>query len=482
MSSRCDKIERSISYAPTARQLQNTVISLKKTTACLCEQVKQNTKDIRNGSTGQTGPTGPTGATGQAGPTGTIGPTGSTGQVGPTGAIGPTGATGQAGQAGSTGPTGSIGPTGASIPLSIGELLTGSLTISSFNYTTVDVPLGANPTVLVLDSLYGAAPKWKQTIRVDRINFVDTGTTGIDGSIIIGANSSASDNSSVAIGPTSVSTNSNSIGIGTGIISDTSSIAIGFNSEASGQIIGGSIAIGLNTEAKEDTAIAIGSSAVANVIEGISIGSSATCSSTATFSIAIGTDAGTVGSNNIAIGTLASVEGSNNIAIGTSANTAASTTNSTAIGNGASTSISNEIRLGNTTVTLISGQVAYSFPSDGRDKIEVVDIGYGLDFINRIRPVQYRQHDRDERDDKSKISNYRQGIIAQEVESVIEDMEIHFDGITHMSATTGHRDQYVVSYVSFIAPMIKAIQELSYQNDVQSEIICDLQKKLDYII
>src|SRR6185312_7062031 len=64
--------------------------------------------------------------------------------------------------------------------------------------------------------------------------------------------------------------------------------------------------------------------------------------------------------------------------------------NATAIGFGAIVNVSNKVRIGNTNVTTIEGQVAYTFPSDGRFKTEVREADVkGLDFIKRLRPVAY---------------------------------------------------------------------------------------------
>ena len=64
-------------------------------------------------------------------------------------------------------------------------------------------------------------------------------------------------------------------------------------------------------------------------------------------------------------------------------------TNATALGNGATVNASNKVRIGNAAVSVIEGQVAWSYPSDGRFKLNVTEEVKGLDFIKLLRPVVY---------------------------------------------------------------------------------------------
>ncbi|TAL61993.1 MAG: hypothetical protein EPN85_03540, partial [Bacteroidetes bacterium] len=100
------------------------------------------------------------------------------------------------------------------------------------------------------------------------------------------------------------------------------------------------------------------------------------------------------GFRNTALGqsALSSVQiGDNNTGIGYLANVDWNLTNSTAIGNGASVAVNNKVRIGNTFATIvIEGQVAYTFPSDGRFKYNINEEVKGLEFIHKLRPVNYR--------------------------------------------------------------------------------------------
>ena len=90
--------------------------------------------------------------------------------------------------------------------------------------------------------------------------------------------------------------------------------------------------------------------------------------------------------------------------------------------------------------------------SDFRFKKDIVDTDLGLSFINALRPVKFKKKD----DLDSDASRY--GIIAQEVITVLQslDKENDFKGIK-----TENPDRYGADYIQFIAPMMKAIQELS---------------------
>jgi len=161
--------------------------------------------------------------------------------------------------------------------------------------------------------------------------------------------------------------------------------------------------------------------------------------------------------------------------------------NATCIGNASQISGDNQIQLGNSsTTTYVYGTVQNR--SDLRDKADVKDTILGLDFICKLRPVDYRWDMREDYKDelpikgelsdedfkiemdlwleKNKLANLKQdgskkrnrfhhGFIAQEV----RDLGIEFGGFQDHSLKGGE-DVLSIGYDEFIAPMIKAIQEL----------------------
>jgi len=167
--------------------------------------------------------------------------------------------------------------------------------------------------------------------------------------------------------------------------------------------------------------------------------------------------------------------------------------NCSTLGFTAEVSGENQIQLGNaSTTTYVFGTVQNR--SDLRDKADVQDTVLGLDFISKLRPVDYRwdmresykselpiQGELSDEDFKvemnawlidNKLSNLKQngtkkrnrfhhGFIAQE----IRDLGIDFGGFQDHSKNGGE-DVLSIGYDEFIAPMIKAIQELKAEIEI----------------
>jgi hypothetical protein len=100
--------------------------------------------------------------------------------------------------------------------------------------------------------------------------------------------------------------------------------------------------------------------------------------------------------------------------------------------------------------------------SDSRLKTNVQDSLLGLDFINSLRPVSYKFIEGSKTEDGSSIPGERThwGLIAQEVQSVIEEAGVDFGGWVLLDKTDEDSEQ-ALRYEEFIAPLIKAVQELS---------------------
>ncbi len=188
----------------------------------------------------------------------------------------------------------------------------------------------------------------------------------------------------------------------------------------------------------------------------------------------------TEGSNNTATGNLAlsnNILGSNNTAIGGNANTTSGNLSfATAIGAGAMVNADNKVRIGNSSITVIEGQVAYSWPSDGRFKENIQEDVKGLDFILKLKPVSYNfnrlkyaQHIReqitpDRENNLVNQSNHRSvGFIAQDVEKIIQ--QTGFTSFEGVHAPTNATDNYSLGYAEFVVPLVKAVQELSEKNE-----------------
>jgi len=216
----------------------------------------------------------------------------------------------------------------------------------------------------------------------------------------------------------------------------------------------------------------------------------------------------TGGSHNVAIGnwTLNSnTSGSYNTAIGFGADVGnENLTNATAIGYGAKATASNQVTIGNSSVTMIRGFVPWTTISDGRVKENVRENVPGLDFINKLRPVTYNL-DLDAADNiiqasapqgenvngalKELVSGergmravqqdrLRTGFIAQEVEEAAKSIGYDFSGV---NVDKGEGGLYGLSYSKFIVPIVKAVQELSEQNEAKDAAIALLQEQVEVL-
>lgn len=103
--------------------------------------------------------------------------------------------------------------------------------------------------------------------------------------------------------------------------------------------------------------------------------------------------------------------------------------------------------------------------SDERLKEDIQD-SLGLDFINRISAVSYKYNSRVE---SKKPKRKRQGLLAQQIKSVVDELSEDFEGIHYDE----ENDKYGLDYTQFIAPIIKAIQELKEIVDDHTEMLGD---------
>ena len=110
----------------------------------------------------------------------------------------------------------------------------------------------------------------------------------------------------------------------------------------------------------------------------------------------------------------------------------------------------------------------------------------GLEFINALRPVKYKFKVRENKievtsDGKEVITQLpgirpHYGFIAQEVKNVLGGKD--FAGYAH----DPEADYYGLRYTEFISPMVKAIQELSKENDYLKKKLEEKDKQLENIL
>jgi hypothetical protein len=239
------------------------------------------------------------------------------------------------------------------------------------------------------------------------------------------------------------------------------------------------------------------------------------------------------GSRNVAVGrvTLINATGSDNTAIGTTALNACTSgiantalggqslmnlvtfDNCTGLGFNSQVTGSNQIQLGDaSTTTYAYGAVQNR--SDIRDKADVRDTTLGLEFVNALRPVDFKWDLREDyrpeapksvakptelkeeasdedkakyaeelaaynayvvlkdkwledvklanitHDGSKKRNRFHHGLIAQEVKAVLDAKGIDFGGFQDHKVKGGD-DVLSIGYEELIAPLVKAVQELS---------------------
>ena len=217
---------------------------------------------------------------------------------------------------------------------------------------------------------------------------------------------------------------------------------------------------------------------------------------------AVGTQAGysdTHGNHNTYLGYHAGntvYDGGSNTIIGYGADVSGSAfNNATAVGNYAVAGGSNHIRIGNSAVTSIGGAVAWTNFSDERIKKNIKQDVPGLAFINLLKPVTYnfdlnkeeqifKRKDSADWQEKFDIQKIKfTGFLAQEVEAAAKKINYDFSGVDKPS---DDKDVYGLRYSDFVVPLVKAVQELSAQNDslqnqnlIQQKINADLQHQIN---
>jgi hypothetical protein len=275
--------------------------------------------------------------------------------------------------------------------------------------------------------------------------------TGGDYNLAIGAN---------ALNTLTTSQNATAVGYnagaeaGTNLMGDTTlignsagfgrsgyrTVAVGAGAMSFGS---GKTAVNRNTAIGYHALYRIDTNAVDNVAVGAEAGDHV---STGTQNVFIGEGAGD--------GTNAIETGSNNILIGY--NSAAT-----------SSSVSNEITLGNSSITALRCAVtSITSISDQRDKTDIKNISYGLDFIDSLQPREFVWDNRaeitkeyDEEGNATEVEFYSAnkgkkdfGFIAQEVQSVDDDtLRLVYDG---------NPDKLELSYGKLVPILVQAIKDL----------------------
>lgn len=221
-----------------------------------------------------------------------------------------------------------------------------------------------------------------------------------------------------------------------------------------------------------------------NSFMGVTTGSSNTSGEENTF---IGAHAGyfnTIGNFNVFLGNFSgftNIAGDSNTFVGFEADAISDDlSNASAFGSGAIVNASNSIIIGNTAITSIGGQVGWSTFSDRRLKSDIEECKLGLEFITKLKPVNYTYKA------KGQENTIYSGLIAQDVEKILNGLNTDFSGLVKPK---NKNDFYSIRYAEFVIPLINSVQEqelkitdLEEKNQELNNRIEELEKKLDKLI
>src|SRR6266542_2282981 len=253
--------------------------------------------------------------------------------------------------------------------------------------------------------------------------------------------------------------------------------ALGYNTTGFDNTANGNQALGYNTTGYKNTAN--GSNALYE-------------NTTGNYNTAIGDGAGSLNDNNARC-TFIGVDADQDVIT--------DFFNSTALGNTSRITASNQVRIGNILITSIGGYEPWTNLSDARFKKNVKENVPGLVFINQLHAITYtidvtnlrnflgedRQNETTTAEGKTvreknseadaliqkgiqeKEKIIRTGFVAQQVEAAAKTIGYDFSGV---DKPKNEHTPYGLRYSEFVVPLVKAVQELSKQNE-------DLQKQID---
>ena len=163
------------------------------------------------------------------------------------------------------------------------------------------------------------------------------------------------------------------------------------------------------------------------------------------------------------------------------------------LGANSESTASNQAIVGSSSTNSFRIYGSWSNVSDRRDKYDIVDTVFGLDFINKLRVVDYKynyrnryKHFNDETKENYYETNNKQyackrthtGLISQEVKEVLDsENKDHslFQINNYSDSETNTDDAQFIVYQETISMCVKAIQELSKKIEEQQVIINNQQ-------
>ena len=167
-----------------------------------------------------------------------------------------------------------------------------------------------------------------------------------------------------------------------------------------------------------------------------------------------------VSNTGLGYGALTLATGSNNTAIGRSAGSTLTTGSSNVLIGYAATpsavTVGNEVSIANGSVIarFQGAAAAWTFVSDARDKDNIQNLSFGLDFVTQLQPRKFSWNIRNSDVDKGKEAA---GFIAQELLSVVESQSADCLGLVY----TNDPNQFSIAQTNLIPVLVNAIKELN---------------------
>jgi hypothetical protein len=251
--------------------------------------------------------------------------------------------------------------------------------------------------------------------------------------------------------------NGNYFGLGKGLVTTNLHIGslatLGANTTGANNTAIGAQALGFNTTGSQNTGVG-GFSGRGNITgnNNTSIGRSSLQFSTGSNNIGIGNDAGasiTSGSQNTIIGAGA-LDGNVGKNLVTGNNVTVIGYNAAASATGAGSSVSNEVTIGNSSTATYRIFGTWSNVSDRRDKTDILPLNYGMNYIEKLKPVSFAWDMRD----GGKIGINDIGFIAQDLKQSQIDI-----GINIPNLITGNDEKLEAAYGVLIPIIVKALQD-----------------------
>ena len=123
---------------------------------------------------------------------------------------------------------------------------------------------------------------------------------------------------------------------------------------------------------------------------------------------------------------------------------------------------------------------SWTFSSDGRDKTDIEDLTFGLNFIKKLQPRKFRWDYRDKKrfpvdSDKNPDMLIKSGFIAQEIQQVLKEENAEFTSVVNETDP----DHLTVGQTDLIPMLVNAIKELSTKNDELAAEIASLKSQIN---